>query len=190
MKTVTYTIRGTTPMLMHSERLANPFDPLTKAIKAISGKRKKTEDDLLEMARLEWLGGLYHDDDAGIHLPGYNLFAALIGGGKIHKLGTAIKRSALVVDDKVPVVFDGAKTPAKLFLDKSFVDMRSVKVGTAKITRCRPIFKKWECTFSLAYDENSIQLSELDQSLTSAGMMVGVGDYRPRFGRFEVVNKK
>lgn len=189
MKNVTYTIRGTTPMLMHSERLANPFDPLTKAIKAISGKRKKTEDDLLEMARLEWLGGLYHDEDAGIHLPGYNLFAALIGGGKIHKLGTAIKRAALVVDDKVPVVFDGSKTPEKLFLDKSFVDMRSVKVGTAKITRCRPIFKKWECTFSLAYDENSIQRSELDQSLTSAGMMVGVGDYRPRFGRFEVVGK-
>ncbi len=52
MKTATYTIRGTTPMLMHSERLANPFDPLTKEIKAISGKRKKTEDDLLEMARL------------------------------------------------------------------------------------------------------------------------------------------
>ncbi len=62
MKTATYTIRGTTPMMMHNERLANPFDDLTKAIKAISGKRKKTEDDLIEMSRIEWLGGLYSID--------------------------------------------------------------------------------------------------------------------------------
>lgn len=187
MKTVTYTIKGTTPMMMHSERLANPFDALTKELKAISGKRKKTEDDLLAMARIEYLGGIYHDDDFGIHVPGYNIFAAMIGGGKIHKLGSAVKRAALVVEDKVPLVFDGPKSPDKLFADKRFVDMRSVKVGTSKINRCRPIFRDWKCTFSVAFDENSIQLSELTQCLTSAGQMVGLGDYRPRFGRFEVL---
>lgn len=190
MKTAIYTIKGSTPMMMHSERLANPFDPLTKEIKAISGKRKKTEDDLMEMARLEWLGGLYFNDEAGVHLPGYNIFACMIGGGKIHKLGTALKRAALVVEDTVAIVYDGPKTPAKLFENKAFVDMRSVKVGTAKITRCRPIFKNWSCTFSVAYDENSIQHSEIDQCVTSAGLMVGLGDYRPRFGRFEISNKK
>ena len=175
-------------MMMHCERLANPFDPLTKQIKAISGKRKKTEDDLLEMAHLEWLGGLYYTPDAGVHTPGYNIFACMIEGGKIHKLGTALKRAALVVEDTVPVAYDGPKTPEKLFANKAFVDMRSVKLnGKTKITRCRPIFKDWSLTFSLAYDENSIQRSEIDQCLTSAGMMVGLGDYRPRFGRFEVV---
>ena len=112
----------------------------------------------------------------------------MIEGGKIHKLGTALKRAALVVEDTVPVAYDGPKTPEKLFANKAFVDMRSVKLnGKTKITRCRPIFKDWSLTFSLAYDENSIQRSEIDQCLTSAGMMVGLGDYRPRFGRFEVV---
>jgi len=187
MKTVTFTIKGTTPLLMHSERLANPFDDMTKELKAISSKHKKTEDDLVEMARVEWFGGLYHDKDDGIYLPGYNVFAALVGGGKLHKLGTAIKRAAIVSEDHVPLVYEGPKDPEKLFKDSRFVDMRSVKVGTAKITRCRPIFREWQAKFSVLYDENGIQRSDLDMCMKSAGAMVGVGDYRPRFGRFEVL---
>jgi len=186
MKTATYTIKGTTPMMMHSERLANPFDPLTKDIKAISGKRKKTEDDLLDMARLEWLGGLYHDDDAGIHMPGYNVFACVVNGGKLHKLGSTIKRAALVKDDKIAITYEGPKTPAKLFENKRFVDMRSVKIGTSKVMRCRPIFPEWSLQFSIFYDENALQRADLDRCVESAGQMVGLGDYRPRFGRFEV----
>lgn len=187
MKTATYTIKGTTAMLMHSERLANPFDPLTKEIKALSGMRKKPEEVLRQMARLEWLGGLYHDDDNGIHVPGYNIFACIINGGKIHKLGTAIKRSALVLEDKVPVQYDGSKNPEKLFDDKRFVDMRSVKVGTSKVMRCRPIFQDWSCQFTVTYDESSLQRGDLDRCVQSAGEMVGLGDYRPRFGRFQIV---
>lgn len=187
MKSATYTIRGITPLLMHSERLANHFDPLTREIKAVTGKRKKTEDDHIEIARLEWLGGLYHDADAGIHLPGYNVFSALVTGGKVHKLGTAIKRAALVQEDKIPLVYTGPKDPDKLFADKSFVDMRSVKVGTSKVLRCRPIFRQWQCAFTLLYEESVLQRADIDRVVSDTGSMIGIGDYRPRFGRFEVV---
>ena len=190
MKNVRYTINGITPLIMHSERLANPFDEMTRELKALTGKRKKTEDDLLAIAQVEWKGGLYHDKDNGIYLPGYNIFASLIGGGKMHKLGTAIKRAALVNDDYVPIKYDGPSDPDKLFKDKSYVDMRSVKVGTAKVMRCRPIFREWQCTFNVMYEETAIQRSELDLCLKSAGSMVGIGDYRPRFGRFEVTESK
>lgn len=187
MKQIQFEIRGTTPLMMHSERLANPFDPLTREIKAVTGKRKKTEDDLLEIARLEWLGGLYHDADNGIHVPGYNIFAALIGGGKLHKLGTAIKRAAIVQEDKVPIRFDGPRQPDKLFADKRYVDIRSVKVGTAKVARCRPIFPQWSATFTLLFEEASLQRADLERVVHDTGRMIGLGDYRPRFGRFEVV---
>lgn len=189
MKTANFTIKGTNKMMTHNERLANPFDPLTRQIKAISGKRKKTEDDLLEMARIEWLAGLYHDDESGIHIPGHNIHACMVGGGKIHKLGTALKRAALVLEDKVTLKYDGPKAPAKLFEHKGFVDMRSVKIGTSKVMRCRPIFHAgWELSFSVAYDESTIQLGDIAMCLESAGNMVGLGDYRPRFGRFSVVH--
>jgi len=187
MKTAQYSITGITPLIMHSERCVNPFDPLTREIKALTGKRKKTEDDLLEISRLEWLGGLYYNEDAGIHVPGYNMLAAIINGAKLHKLGTAIKRAVLVTDDAIAVDYVGPKKPDDLFKDKSFVDIRSVKVGTSKIMRCRPIFKKWALKFSIAYDEASIQKGDIDMCIKSTGQMVGLGDYRPRFGRFEVL---
>jgi hypothetical protein len=187
MKQMQVKINGITPMMMHSERLANPFDPLTREIKAITGKRKKTEDDLLDIARIEWLGGLYYDDEAGVHVPGYNVLAAIINGGKIHKLGTAIKRAALVLEDKIPLVFDGPKQPDAIFADKRFVDVRSVKIGTSKVARCRPIFNKWSLQFTIAYDETVIQHEDMMRCIRDAGAMVGLGDYRPRFGRFEVV---
>lgn len=187
MKTVKYKIRGMTPLMMHSERLANPFDDITRSIKAISGKRKKTEDDLMEMARLEHMGGLYYSDNDGVHIPGYNVFASIIGGGKLHKLGTSVKRAAIVNEDAVPLDYEGPADPAGLFADKRFVDMRGVKVGTAKIMRCRPIFKAWAAEFSVTFDELSLQRAELDRCVTDAGRLVGLCEYRPRFGRFEVV---
>lgn len=190
MKQVIYTIQGVTPLLMHSERLANPFDDLTKSIKAITGKRKKTEDDLLEISRLEWLGGLYFDADFGVHVPGYNLFAALICGGKLQKLGSTIKRAAIVQEDKVALVYEGPADPDGLFADRKFVDIRSVKVGTSKVARCRPIFKDWRCTFTLLFEESALQRADLDRALQDTGAMIGLGDYRPRFGRFEVVAAK
>lgn len=186
MKSVTYTVRGTTPLLMHSERLANPFDPLTVELKTLTKRRNKTQDDLLEIARIEWLGGLYHDE-SGIFLPGYNVLAALVGGGKMRKLGTAIKRGALVQEDKVPVEYTGPKNPDELFKNKAFVDIRSVKVGTAKVTRCRPKFADWKITFTLLYANDTLQKSDLDLVVQDTGAMIGIGDYRPRFGRFEVV---
>lgn len=188
MKTVTYSIRGVSPLLMHNERLANPFDEVTRSIKAISGKRKKTEDDLMEMARLEHGGGLYHDDETGIYVPGWNIFATIVAAGKLHKLGPTIKRAVFVLDDKVPLQYEGPTSPDGLFSDKRFVDMRGVKVGQSKVNRCRPIFKSWSLKFTATYDENSLQRSELDRCVQDAGSMVGLGEYRPRFGRFEVLN--
>lgn len=186
MKEANYSIKGITPLMLHSDRLANPFDALTKEIKALTGKRKKTEDDLQEIARLEWLGGLYSNDDASA-MPGHNLFASIIGGAKLHKLGQAVKRSALVAEDTVTIQYDGPKSPAALFKQKAFVDMRTVKVGTARVLRCRPIFREWAATFSVNFDESGLQRADLDRCVEDAGRMVGLGDYRPRFGRFEVV---
>jgi hypothetical protein len=185
MKQIVFAIKGTTPLIMHNERLANPFDDLTKEIKAITGKRKKTEDDLHEMARLEWLGGLYHEDGK-IIVPGYNVLAAIRDGGKLHKLGTAVKRAVLVQEDRLELAYDGPTTPAELFKDKNFVDVRSVKVGAARIMRCRPIFKSWGLCFTLLFDESVIQLDSIKRIVADAGALCGLGDYRPRFGRFEI----
>ena len=186
MDIIKITIKGTTPIVMHSERLANPFNPMTKMIKAITSKKKKTEEDLMELARIEFLGGLYYNETDGVHVPGYNVLATVIGGGKICKLGTSVKRSVLIAEDAVPVIYEGPKDPESLYADPNFIDVRGVKVGTSKVMRCRPIFKQWALKFTALYDEESIQRDEVIRCVSDAGAMVGLGDYRPRFGRFSV----
>lgn len=187
MKTKTYRIAGTSPLMMHNVRLANPFDDHTKAIKAISGKRKKTEDDLAELARLEWHGGLYNEPDLGVYMPGYNIFAAVRDAGALHKLKTAFKRGALIQEDKIKLEYEGPAKVEALFCDKRFVDIRSVVVGTSKVMRCRPMFPSWALRFTVMFEESVLQQSEIDLLVASAGAMIGLGDYRPRFGRFEVL---
>lgn len=187
MKQINIAIRGLTPLMMHNVRLANPFDVYVRQIKAMTGKVKKTEDDLLEIARLEWLGGLYYDADIGVHIPGYNVFAAIYEGSKLRKKGAAFKRAAIVVEDKIPLLYEGPRDPDAMFADKRFVDIRSVKVSGKAIMRCRPIFCDWSLKFSVLFDENTIQDDDLMLSITDTGRMIGLGDYSPRFGRFEVV---
>ena len=50
------TITGTAPMLMHNGRLANPLDPATQTLKALTSKRKKTDDDLFDIRTLGFRG--------------------------------------------------------------------------------------------------------------------------------------
>lgn len=62
----TITVTGTQPLLMHNSRMANPLDPIVKAVGKITSKRVKTDDDQEELARLDFYGGLYLDPDVEI----------------------------------------------------------------------------------------------------------------------------
>lgn len=173
-------------MLMHSDRFANPLDPMTKAHKSLTSKRKKTDSDHEDIAKSEWLGALYFDKKLGIHIPGQNIDACLIGGAKLRKQGTNIKRAAMVVEDMVKLEYVGPKDPEKLFEDTRFVDVRGVKVGTAKLMRCRPKFIEWSMSFSVSLDTELLNVDEFVEIARDAGRLIGLGDYRPRFGKFSV----
>jgi hypothetical protein len=62
---VLITLRGTTPLLMHNPRMVDPFFEVNRQIKAITSKRKKTDEDLKQIERLEWYGGLYESNGGG-----------------------------------------------------------------------------------------------------------------------------
>lgn len=87
MELVTLRITGTSPLMMHSDRLANPLNPATKAHKELTGKRKKTDDDHLAIARSEFIAGAYYDEKLGFYIPGANFDATFLAGAKLQKLG-------------------------------------------------------------------------------------------------------
>lgn len=179
-------VTGTSPLLMHSDKLANPLLPASKAHKELTGKRKKTDEDHLAIAKSEFLAGMYHSKECGIYIPGQNFDATFLGGAKLQKLGTLWKRGALVMTDRAKLVYDGPKDPEQLWGAPEFVDVRGVKVGTAKIMRYRPIFLQWATEVEIAFNPDVINRSEVTKTLSDAGALIGVCEYRPRFGRFSV----
>jgi hypothetical protein len=185
MDTVKLRIAGTRPLLMHADVFTDPLNPLTKAHKALTGKRKKTDDDHEAIAMSEWRGGMYFDDEIGPYLPSVVLESAMISGGKLSKMGTQIKRSLEVIGDKCRLEYEGPRKVEALWA-KKFYDARSVKVGQARIMRYRPMFKQWATECEIAFDPESMDRADIVRCMTDAGAYCGVGDYRPKFGRFSV----
>jgi hypothetical protein len=172
---------------MHSDKLSNPLDPSTKAHKELTSKRKKTDEDHELILHSEWLGSLYFDDSIGPYVPGINVESMLMEAAKAQKLGKKFKSAIMVVEDRIKLDYEGPRDRKQLFNDQRFVDIRSVKVQQARIHRCRPIFSSWSITFQLNFDQALVDLREIKKALEDAGQIVGLGDFRPRFGRFEVV---
>jgi len=189
MDTIKFHLRGTAPAMMQCERLANPLDPLSKQLKAITGKRKKTDADYEEIARIKFLGSLYYDEKLGPYWPGQNLDRMFADAAKLSRRGQDIKRAFMTLDDKVPLVYDGPRTPEAMYAMRDrFVDERSVVVQRARIMMTRPIFREWEVKFEAAFDPEVINRDDLVAFAKTAGQMIGLSTYRPRFGRFQVVS--
>ena len=186
METLKLKITGTSPLMMHSDRLANPLDPATNLHKELTGKRKKVDDDHLAIAKSEFIAGCYWNAKDGFHIPGPNFDATFLAGAKLQKLGTHWKRGCLVLENCIKLIHKGPETPEKLWDDERFRDCRGVKVGMAKIMRYRPIFLEWSAELTVSVNVDVLNLSEARKAIEDAGALIGVCEYRPRFGRFEV----
>lgn len=183
MRQLKVKIKGLSPLLMHSDRFANPLDKATKAHKELTAKRKKTDSDHEAIARSEWVGSLYHRDDIGPFIPGQNLDSCLQDGAKLQKLGKKFKQAVMVVENEVPLLYKGPRDIDGLF-DEGFRDVRGVKVGMAKLMRCRPKFNEWAAEFTVIYNDDVLNEEEVRKAIADAGSLIGVCDYRPRFGKF------
>ena len=57
----------------------------------------------------------------------------------------------------------------------------------SRITVTRPIYEGWKIGFKITVgDSNTLPLESLKDILVEAGQSVGIGTYRPTFGRFAV----
>jgi len=190
-KEKTFKIKGISPLLLHNGDLANPFNKWTKAMKVITGKRKKTDADHEELSRLEWLGSFYVNEENRPIIPGTNFESMLIQAGKKSKLGESFKAGMICENDSF-IEYDGPKTVEEIWnkCGHKFTDIRGVKLnGKTRIMRTRPVFHKWSIEFKVSYLPDILNESQVVEAVTTAGRIIGLGDYKPRFGRFEVVSQ-
>jgi hypothetical protein len=179
-------LTGITPLMMHNVRLADPDEPIVRQISELTAKKKDmTDADRLEVARLKFLGGLYYDSELGPYLPAANIFASLIAAARQTRKGLNVEAAVIWLSDKAPLDYDGPRDPDKLWNggDSPFVDRRMVRVDRARVPGVRPIFPGWSAEIDIDYDENSVNLADLENFARKAGR-VGIGDYRRFYGRY------
>jgi hypothetical protein len=188
MAKVEYHIRGLCPAMMHNGQLADPLNRWSRAIKEISKKRLKTDEDIAEISRLEWFGSLYVNEDGHPCWPGENIEAMVRGAARKEKRGKDVEE-CLLSDGNWVLIYDGPKDAQALWDSDQYRDTRRAKNpnGKGTILRTRPIFRTWELKFVVEFDTDILNVDDVHRFVEVAGRRIGLSDYRPKFGKFEIV---
>lgn len=187
MKKFSILITGTRPLIMHNGQLADEFNPIVLEIKKLTAKKgtKRTEDDRWELRRLEWMGSLYYDNEFGPYIPGLSVEASLKESARLTRRGKDIERGVRITSDINPIAYSGPREKDDLYKDPNFVFSAVVRNQSSRITRTRPIFREWAAEAEGIYDPALVDLPALTGFAQSAGLYVGLCDWRPRYGTFD-----
>lgn len=184
MKTLQISLKGASPLIMHSCRGVNPLDPLSMKLKELTGKRKKTEEDLRKISDLEWELSLYWDDEIGLYIPAENIERCVQDGATARRKGKDIVRGFNCLDLMNPLDIMEDISLGDMRKDMRFRDVRPMKVKMARVMRTRARFNMWKVDFRASYDEALLDLDTVASALEYAGKYCGLCDSRPKYGAF------
>lgn len=131
-------LTGVAPLIVHNIRLANKLDDYARRISRLTSKRSRTEAEDLEISHIEWEGGFYFDEKLGPCIPGANIKAMMRQGATAIKRGAKriINAGMQVVEDMVPIQYEGPRKLDKMWEARRFTDVRLIKIkgrnGTAE----------------------------------------------------------
>ena len=184
MKNLRVTWKGITPLIMHSCQCVNPLHPISKELKKYTSKKKKTDEDLINISDLEWEAGAYWNEGLGLYMPAENVEATIQNGAKANKKGKDIEKYVTVTDLYIPFNYGENLTKEELIQNYEYRDTRIMTVQRSKILRTRPRFDQWNITFNVLYDEEKIDIETIVNAMEYAGSYVGLCDSRPKYGKF------
>jgi hypothetical protein len=189
MKTLKTKWTGIRPLIMHNGLMADPTNPISRRIKEITskGSKKMTDADYEERDRLEWEAGLYWDEDEGFIIPSDNIERCIQLGAQKSRIGKDVQAAVFCESPQVKIDYDGPRDKEKLYADPRFTLRKGVVIQKSRIIRIRPMIPTgWSITFGLEFDDTIVNPKNLVKAMTDAGALVGLGTWRPKFGRFLV----
>jgi hypothetical protein len=187
MNTILVKGTGIRPLVMHNGLMADPTNPMVRAIKEITskGSKKLTESDYEKRDRLEFMAGLYWDELLGAVIPSDNIERCIQLGAQKSRIGKDVQAAVFCSDALVKLGYEGPQNKEKLAGDPRFVLRKGVAVQKSRIIRIRPMFPTgWTLEFTLEFDGSILNEKALVKAMDDAGALVGLGDWRPKFGRF------
>ncbi|KKL51095.1 hypothetical protein LCGC14_2298910 [marine sediment metagenome] len=164
-------IKGISPLLHHQYNMEKTTKGLSKS--GISYDPKEEAEKVL-----------YTDESDNPVQPANHIEGAMVKEAtnfKIPGQGKKTFKDAF----KAGIFIDPVLIPHKF--PKWVIDNQTVVVVRARIVRSRPRFDKWELEFIINNIDERITPEILKMVLEGAGRFKGIGDYRPKYGRFDVI---
>lgn len=180
----TYKLTSSAPLIMHNGQTADPTNKWAKLMKQISSKRTKTDADFEELARIEFMAALYMDENGPV-IAQKMIEAMTIQAAKKVKEGPVAKSGCFCLQN-FPLQYDGPRTADALWADDRFHFSALVRVQTSRVARMRPIFRQWQTVITLNVETSLVNVTRVDEWMRIAGTQIGLGDWRPQYGRFTV----
>lgn len=180
---------GNSALLMHNPRMVDPEYSVNREIKALTGKRKKTSEDLRQIEFLEWHGGLYTgeiDGKAVVTQPTSKVRKCLINTARINKLGKQIERGVIMTQLDVPLIYPGCDKVTsledelkRLIADSAYSSRLSVGVGNKRVMRVRPQFLPWAMIVPVVFvPDAGLNFDDLERIVELSGIAERIGDNR------------
>lgn len=140
-------------------------------------------------ARNDWEASTYWDEsEKKFFVPDTLIMACIRGGAAAAKKGKDIDRAVIMSETQAFVETDPVKSLDEAFSKESFRLSGPCKIPPrtgSLVWKCRCMIPTgWQLTFSLEFDEDIIAVNSLTEALEIAGRLVGLGGWRPKFGRF------
>lgn len=172
------TIEGVSPILFHRWNC----ESVESKSKAKKGSVEKKSDDVESY--------VYRNDKGELCIPGEYLRGAMIGAAKFQQDPRSPRKSAA---DLFKAAIVSLTELASLGVkDWDYLDKRRVVIQRNAITRSRPAMREgWRVTFIIMVNlPEYINPQLLNATIQAAGKLIGLADFRPSYGRFNVVEFK
>jgi len=175
-------IEGISSLLQHKMLSEKSEIETMKKLVNVLKKDNSNEEAYTKEAELS----LYKDKEGRNCIPSIHIERALVKAGVNEQVAGRGKKTykdymnafVSVTQQLIPI------TPQEYELNRCFV-----KVMRARIMRTRPEFPEgWKASFDLLVVDDTIPIDTIKNILDFAGAYVGIGDWRPKFGRFQVLS--
>lgn len=168
------TITGTAPFLFHRWSV----DGIEAKSKAAKGSKAKKEDDVESY--------VYRDSAGMLAIPSEYTRMAIINAAKYKQDPRSPRKSAMDLFKASIVCLD--ELCSLNVKDWDYLDRRRVVIQRNGITRSRPAMAiGWKFNVALQILLPEYISPELaNEVLQTAGRLIGIGDFRPTYGRFQV----
>lgn len=159
---------------------------------------KTAKQDPLEKEQATWREKAYYEDDGMVYLPGENIHecmkeAAKYWGQKIpgegNKTYTDVIAKAVICENMNLGIHRDSEQLIPFGKSVNGNPSKGKKSGS-KVYKIRPLVRPWGGTFRLHVFDARLSTDVLRVILTYAGTFIGLCDWRPSFGRFELVGIK